>query len=80
MTKQDYINQRVNNLIDTRLAWEMYVSVLKGMPWITRETFNQAFPIYINILHGDITGYWSYYDQLFKVDKLIKKDGNVIYC
>ena len=80
MTKQEYISQRSRNIVDTRLAWEMYISVLPNNPKVSPQTFQQAFPIYINMLNGDMTNYWKWCDIKFEVNVLVKKDGNVIYC
>jgi hypothetical protein len=80
MTKQDYINQRTQNMVDFQLGWEMYISVLKGNPPIPQHLFNQLFPMYIEVIRGDMTGYFRYYDQKFGVNQLTKKDGSVIYC
>lgn len=80
MTKADYISQRSRNIVDTRLAWEMYISVLPNNPKVSPEIFQQAFPIYINMLNGDMTNYWKWCDIKFEVSVLVKKDGNIIYC
>lgn len=80
MTKQDYIQLRSTNQIDLGLAYQMYMSVLPNEPKITPHLFNQVFPIYVNMLNGDMTNYYAYWDQHFGVNMLIKKDGNVIFC
>lgn len=80
MTKQQYIQLRSSNQVDMGLAYQMYVSVLPNEPKIAPHLFNQMFPIYINMLQGDMTNYFMYWDQHFNLITLVKLDGNVLYC
>jgi len=80
MTKPQYIHLRSTNQIDIGLAYQMYISVLPNEPKIAPHLFNQVFPIYVNMLNGDMTNYWKWCDIKFEVNVLVKKDGNVIYC
>jgi hypothetical protein len=80
MTKPQYIHLRSTNQINIGLAYQMYISVLPNEPKIAPHLFNQVFPIYVNMLNGDMTNYWKWCDIKFEVNVLVKKDGNVIYC
>ena len=79
MTKQEYIDQRSRNVIDLRLAWEMYNNVSHPHPKVPGEIFQQLFPHYINLVNGDMTEYWNYHDKHFNVNQLIKQDGSVMF-
>ncbi len=79
MTKSTYIQQRSQGIVDFGLAWEMYISVLQGKPTISPNVFQQLLLIYIEMYRGDMSGYFRYYDQLFGVNMLTKKDGNVLF-
>lgn len=72
--RQQYVQDRNDGSVSLDLAYEMFKV---EHPLFVKELFFQLFAMYVN-MGGDISFFYSYYDEKFQVLKLSTADGRVI--
>lgn len=78
-TRENYIQDRKNNMVNFELAWEMFQkSDIPNKSNLTKDEFIRDFNVWIRSGLASMNLYFEYFDRVFEIGFLIDKNNKLI--